>query len=88
MKKILNLSLLVAAIATTSAVAQYPEKPITLIVPFAPGGVADLTARVTANSLEKVLGQPMSSTTGQGLEAASAPQLRHARRPMVAHGTS
>jgi len=35
----------------------YPAKPITMIVPFPPGGVADLTGRPTANAMEKILKQ-------------------------------
>jgi tripartite-type tricarboxylate transporter receptor subunit TctC len=35
----------------------FPGKPITMIVPFPPGGVADLTGRPTAASMEKVLKQ-------------------------------
>jgi len=37
----------------------YPSKPITMIVPFPPGGVADLTARPLAPAMEKVLGHPV-----------------------------
>jgi tripartite-type tricarboxylate transporter receptor subunit TctC len=37
----------------------WPERPITLIVPYAPGGYTDLTARLTAKYLEKALGQPI-----------------------------
>jgi tripartite-type tricarboxylate transporter receptor subunit TctC len=37
----------------------YPSRPITLIVPFPPGGVADITGRPTAIALEKVLKQPV-----------------------------
>ena len=39
------------------AVAQYPERPITMIVPFPPGGVADTVARPLADALSKDLGQ-------------------------------
>lgn len=53
------LPLLAAALPTSASAAEYPTRPITLIVPFAPGGVADITARVTAHSLEKALGQPI-----------------------------
>jgi len=41
------------------AQASYPERPITLLVPFAPGGIADVTARAVAESMTKTLGQPV-----------------------------
>lgn len=41
----------------TSALAAYPEKPITLIVPFAPGGSSDIVARNLAPMLGDKLGQ-------------------------------
>jgi tripartite-type tricarboxylate transporter receptor subunit TctC len=37
----------------------YPTKPITMIVPFPPGGVADIVGRPLAASMEKTLGQPV-----------------------------
>jgi tripartite-type tricarboxylate transporter receptor subunit TctC len=40
-----------------SASAEYPEKPIRLIVPFAPGGVTDTSGRLIAEALGKRLGQ-------------------------------
>ena len=39
--------------------AAYPEKSVTMIVPFPPGGRTDLTARVVAQHLSKPLGQPV-----------------------------
>ena len=46
------------AIASAAATAQpYPSKPITMIVPFPPGGIADLTGRVLAPSMSSILGQ-------------------------------
>ena len=41
------------------ALAQFPEKPITLIVPYAAGGSSDLNARVFTSFIDDHLGQPM-----------------------------
>jgi tripartite-type tricarboxylate transporter receptor subunit TctC len=38
---------------------QFPNRPITMIVPFPPGGIADITGRPLAVSMSKVLGQPV-----------------------------
>jgi len=46
-----------AAICTGAAAAGYPERPITLVVPFPPGGPTDLVARVIAKQLAEQLGQ-------------------------------
>jgi tripartite-type tricarboxylate transporter receptor subunit TctC len=44
----------------TSAIAQtYPTRPITMIVPFAPGGGTDALARIMAESMRRSLGQPV-----------------------------
>jgi tripartite-type tricarboxylate transporter receptor subunit TctC len=41
------------------AFAAYPDKPIRLIVPFAPGGNADAVGRITAEVMHQALGQPV-----------------------------
>src|SRR6185503_13793966 len=41
------------------AETQWPSRNIIMIVPFAPGGMADLAARPVAQALEKVLGRPV-----------------------------
>lgn len=41
------------------ASAAYPEKPINVIVPYGPGGDSDLSTRVWADAMEKILGSPV-----------------------------
>jgi tripartite-type tricarboxylate transporter receptor subunit TctC len=41
------------------AQARFPERPISLLVPFGPGGIADLTARAVAEHMSRSLGQPV-----------------------------
>jgi len=48
-----------ASLASRSAHAAYPDKPIRLIVPFAAGGNADLVARLCAEGMKETLGQPI-----------------------------
>jgi tripartite-type tricarboxylate transporter receptor subunit TctC len=48
----------------------YPSRPITLVVPFPPGGVADLTARPVAVALEKVLKNPVGVVNKTGAAGA------------------
>jgi tripartite-type tricarboxylate transporter receptor subunit TctC len=43
---------------TALAQADYPNRPVTIIVPFSPAGPGDLTARFVAQGLQGVLGQP------------------------------
>jgi tripartite-type tricarboxylate transporter receptor subunit TctC len=55
------ISILAASIALTgTAAAQaWPTRPVTLIVPFAPGGGVDASARIQAQALGDLLGQPI-----------------------------
>jgi tripartite-type tricarboxylate transporter receptor subunit TctC len=48
-----------APLAAVSAQSNYPNKPIRLIVPFAPGGSSDLIGRLIAQHLGSALGQPI-----------------------------
>ena len=60
------------ACAFQPAIAQdkFPSHAITMIVPFPPGGVADITGRPTAAALEKVLKQPIAVTNRPGAGGA------------------
>src|SRR5215470_5832716 len=62
------------------AQAAWPERPITMLHGFAPGGGADANARIAAEGLSKVLGQTVvvESKTGAGTTLASAQLVRAA----------
>jgi tripartite-type tricarboxylate transporter receptor subunit TctC len=66
---------LVALAAAGVAFGAYPERPITLVVPWAAGGGTDATARIIGTLLEKDLGQPVNvvnRTGGSGVVGHSA----------------
>jgi tripartite-type tricarboxylate transporter receptor subunit TctC len=75
------LSAIVLALAALIAHAAYPDRPIKLVVPFAPGGSADLVGRLLAQQLSESLGQPVvvenkggaSGMLGNEYVAKSAP---------------
>ena len=54
------------ALCGASVMAAYPERPITLIVPWGAGGGTDATARIIASLLEKELGQPVNVVNRTG----------------------
>ncbi|MEO5700250.1 MAG: tripartite tricarboxylate transporter substrate binding protein [Casimicrobiaceae bacterium] len=67
MKLIQRLALGFALLLVASvAAAAYPERPITLIVPWAAGGGTDATARIIGSLLEKELGQPVNVVNRTG----------------------
>jgi tripartite-type tricarboxylate transporter receptor subunit TctC len=52
-------ALFALALMPGAAQAKWPEKPVRIVLPFGPGGVADVTARIMADRLTKKLGQQM-----------------------------
>jgi tripartite-type tricarboxylate transporter receptor subunit TctC len=75
------LALAAVAGAQPPATASYPAKPVTMVVPFAAGSVTDLLARIVAQRLGDVLGQPVvvenkagaDGNIGAAYAAAAAP---------------
>ncbi len=68
MSRILVALALAFCAALAAAQDSYPSKPITMIVPFPPGGVADIVGRPLAAAMEKNLKQPIVpvNRTGAG----------------------
>ena len=56
----MKLAALLGALAISgAALAQYPERPVTIIVPFTAGGSSDIVARTVQPRLAQLLGQPI-----------------------------
>jgi tripartite-type tricarboxylate transporter receptor subunit TctC len=71
-KALLGVCIALAGFITGAASAQYPSKPIRLIVPFPPAGAAELGARIFAQPLGQQLGQPVVIETKPGAEGIIA----------------
>ncbi len=60
MRLIKTVAAFAAVLAASIAAAQaFPNKPIKLIIPFAPGGTTDIVARIMAAKMSPLLGQPV-----------------------------
>jgi len=51
------LALAASLLSCTLSAQQYPERPVTVVVPFTPGGSSDITARTVAAKMQESLGQ-------------------------------
>ena len=83
-REFVRLGVVGAALPTLSSLATaqpYPAKPITIIVPFPPGGPTDIISRLVAERMRQVLGQPVvieniggaGGSVGVGRAARAAP---------------
>ncbi len=68
------LTAVFAALVSAAAAAQYPNKAIRLVVPFAAGGASDAAARTIGKALSKSLGQPIVIDNRPGANGAIAGQ--------------
>src|SRR6266508_3361538 len=70
-----------ATVAVASAQGPYPSRPITMVAPFPPGGIADLTARPVAAAMEKVLKNPVGVLNKTGAAGAVGMQFVATSKP-------
>jgi tripartite-type tricarboxylate transporter receptor subunit TctC len=60
---------------------RFPDRPVSLLVPFGPGGIADLTARAVAEGMARTLGQPVVVENKPSAGSIVASQAVAAARP-------
>lgn len=65
----------------TSAGAAYPDRPISMVVSFAPGGATDITARIMAAAMSKTMGQQIVVENRPGVGGAVAAGVVKSSKP-------
>jgi tripartite-type tricarboxylate transporter receptor subunit TctC len=78
---LLLVALLATALASPAIADDYPVRPITIVAPFPPGGVADLTARPVAAGMEKALKKPVGVVNKTGAAGAVGMQFVATSKP-------
>src|SRR5271157_984164 len=80
--RVLAAAIVAACLSLTGAASaqNYPERPVTMIVPFPPGGATDTIARIIQDPMQKALGQPIvvENLGGAGGMIAAAKAARAA----------
>src|SRR5258706_2700959 len=73
MARLVLLSLL--ALAALTCTAQYPGKPIRIVIPFVAGGSSDIVGRAIGSKFQEVLPQPAVVENRPGANGANAAEL-------------
>jgi tripartite-type tricarboxylate transporter receptor subunit TctC len=68
--RIASLAIAVIASCSIASAQDYPNRPVRLIVAFAPGGATDFTARIIADRVQSILGQPIAVENKPGANGA------------------
>src|ERR1700733_11799693 len=69
------IALLLAAAASSASAQTYPDRPVRILVPYSPGGITDIAARVVGAKLSEYWGHQVvveNRSGGNGLIAMSA----------------
>jgi tripartite-type tricarboxylate transporter receptor subunit TctC len=74
-------TVLAGGASSVGAQEPYPSRPITIVAPFPPGGVADLTARPVAAGMEKQLKNPVGVVNKTGAAGAVGMQFVATSKP-------
>jgi tripartite-type tricarboxylate transporter receptor subunit TctC len=76
----LAASIFCACIVTSASAQTYPDRPVSMLVAFPPGGADDATARIIQDAMQKALGQPIviENLGGAGGMIAAAKAARAA----------
>src|SRR5512145_935010 len=78
MDKLIRLLVVIAcafAAGTMNAAEKFPQRPVRLIVPYAPGGATDITARLLQTGISELWGQPVIVDNRAGASGTIAIEL-------------
>src|SRR5256885_6630525 len=85
-----TLFFLLGAAAAAQDAGNYPNRPVMMIVPFAPGGASDFVARIIQHGVSDILGQQIvvdnrPGAAGMIAEEAAAPAAPHGHTTFLRH---